>query len=97
MRRFQARALTVVLVFALLLVARAAWNVSRAWSSAAAKRDDAKTAQVELEMRKAALEAEIASLRTARGRDEAYREKFPVAKPGERVLLIVDEATSTGR
>lgn len=43
----------------------------------------------ELEARRAALEANLASLATARGQDAAIRTAFGVARPGEEVIVVV--------
>jgi len=42
-----------------------------------------------LEKRKIALEANLAALATARGRDSAIRTAFGVARPGEEVIVVV--------
>lgn len=41
--------------------------------------------------RKAFLEAEVERLKSERGIEEEVRTKFPVSKPGEDVIVIVDE------
>lgn len=50
-----------------------------------------------LEERRTALEANLASLGTARGLDSAIRTSFGVARPGEEVVVVVPlpPATST--
>jgi cell division protein FtsB len=45
----------------------------------------------ELDARKAKLEAQVQYLKTDIGREDELREKFNVKRPGERVLVIVDE------
>ncbi len=42
-----------------------------------------------LEERKVALEANLAALETARGKDAAIRTAFRVARPGEEVIVVV--------
>jgi cell division protein FtsB len=51
----------------------------------------------ELEARKAALSANLATLATARGQDAAIRTAFGVARPGEEVIVVVppDQKTPT--
>ncbi|MDP2654997.1 MAG: hypothetical protein Q8P17_00310 [bacterium] len=48
-----------------------------------------------LEERKIALEANLAALETARGRDSAIRTAFGVARPGEEVIVVVPPAAAT--
>jgi hypothetical protein len=48
-----------------------------------------------LEERKATLEANLAALATARGKDAAIRTTFGVARPGEEVIVVVPPATAT--
>lgn len=49
----------------------------------------------EIEARKAALEADIAALATARGQDAAIRTAFGVARPGEEVIVVVPPEPKT--
>ena len=51
----------------------------------------------ELEIRKSELEAAVARLQTESGIEEEARKKFNVRKPGEKVLVIVDKETETGK
>jgi len=44
---------------------------------------------VELEGRKSLLESELSRLETESGKEEAVRKEFDIAKPGEKVLVIV--------
>lgn len=48
-----------------------------------------------LEERKAILEANLAALETARGKDAAIRTAFGVARPGEEVIVVVPSETAT--
>ncbi len=48
-----------------------------------------------LEARKASLEANLASLGTARGHDAAIRTAFGVARPGEEVIVVVPPVAAT--
>lgn len=55
---------------------------------------DLKSVQAEvanLQEQKAFLDAKLSRLRTSAGLDEEIRKNFPVAKPGERVIMIVDD------
>ena len=60
--------------------------------------DEARKAQRQyqaLEERKVALEANLAALATARGKDSAIRTAFGVARPGEEVIVVVPPETPT--
>ena len=48
-----------------------------------------------LEGRRAALEANLAALDTARGKDAAIRTAFSVARPGEEVIVVVPPSVAT--
>lgn len=81
------------LIGALLLVAF--WLVTLIWGLAdkayiaVSQANEAKFQYKELEDRKAILEANLAALNTARGKDAAIRTAFQVARPGEEVIVVV--------
>ena len=87
-----------LLIGVLLLIAF--WLVSLIWRLA----EKAQVAVVEahrverqyktLEERRALLEADLAALLTARGKDAAIRTTFSVARPGEEVIVVVPPATT---
>lgn len=56
------------------------------------RRDTAAAELAELEEREQYLTAEIERLQTARGLEAEVREKFDVAKEGEKVIVILEEA-----
>ena len=49
----------------------------------------------ELESQKENLLAEIAKLNTEDGKEESIREKFPVAKEGEGVIVIIEDKSQS--
>ena len=49
----------------------------------------------ELEERKTFLEQEIEGLKTPEGQERAFREQFGAAKPGEQVIVLVDDPGSS--
>lgn len=83
----------------LLLVAF--WLASLVWGIAGKARiavDEAHKAQRQyraLEQRRAVLEASVAALETARGRDSAIRTSFGVARPGEEIIVVVPPSPAT--
>jgi len=44
-----------------------------------------------LETKKVQLEASVKRLQTESGAEEAIRDKFPVRKPGEQTVIIIEE------
>ena len=87
------------LIGILLLVAF--WLASLIWGLAGKAQiavDEAHKAQRRyqaLEERKTILEANLAALETARGRDAAIRTSFGVARPGEEIIVVVPSETAT--
>ncbi len=51
--------------------------------------NDVKRQYKSLEIRKATLEANLATLSTKQGKDAAIRTAFGVARPGEEVIVVV--------
>jgi cell division protein FtsB len=98
MRRLvYSRPVIVVLVIIIVLLARPVWKI---WlKSRAVAREQAQVAAElkELELRRDFLEQEIAALQTPRGIEGEIREKFPVVKEGEKVIIVDggDESTTT--
>jgi cell division protein FtsB len=82
----------VLLPFALLLLflASGVWNVYSKEREARERRDRKVAELAELEQRATALETEIEKLSSERGREAEVREKFEVAREGERVIVIVE-------
>jgi len=80
----------VVLGIALLFGFRATWGVYQKEREARANVVDAREELTELQDRERFLREEIARLSTERGVEEEIRKKFPVAKEGEEVAIIVD-------
>lgn len=71
------------------------WSLAGKASVAIRQEQDAKRQYEALEARKGTLEANLAELDTPRGKDEAIREAFGVAKAGEEVIVVVPPATTT--
>src|SRR3989344_1624913 len=55
------------------------------------KSEEIKEEMAKLEKRNAELAAEAARLESESGREEEIRKRFDVAKPGEKILVIVDK------
>ncbi len=85
---------TIVLlgVFA-LLVARSAWGMYQKSTEALAKRDKAQEELRMVQERKKVLEADISRFSTPRGQEGEIRDRYMVAKDGEKVIIIADPET----
>ena len=81
----------IVLVALVFFLARAVWgvylknNISRQVREAAVRQIN------ELEARKAELEEKLRELESPEGLEAEIRDKLPVAKPGEEVIIIVND------
>lgn len=90
-RKLWTRFSIIFLIVGGLLLARSVWNIYEKQATADTSRLAAVRRLRELEARKTELEKELSRLSTERGIEEELREKFPVAKEGENVVVIVDE------
>ena len=82
----------MAILFILLLIF--AWSVIVFMGKMSITRENKKIAEsqvTELEEQKLKLTAEIAKLGTSSGIEESIREKFPVVKEGEGVIIIVED------
>lgn len=105
MREFQAkkkvrRVLYSKGVIALMLIvfvflANATWSVFKKERASAANVIQAKREYDKLNERNVTLNSEIKRLSTNEGIEEEIRSKYSVSKPGEHMLVIVDNATTT--
>ena len=73
-----------------LLVARGAWGMYEKSVEAKAKRDKALGELQTLEGYATQLNRDISALSTARGQEGQIRDRFMVAKEGERVIVVTD-------
>lgn len=76
-----------------LVVANGAWNIYQKATIARAERDRAERSLADLAARTTELQASLARLESERGIEEDVRQKFTVARPGEDVVVIVDDGT----
>jgi len=74
-----------------VFLAGATWDVYQKEQNAARELDAALTAQKNLEEREKNLSEDLASLASERGMEAEFRERFPVAKSGEEVIVLVDQ------
>ena len=82
----------LLLVFALLvLVGKATWNLYAKERESRRNLDRVEAELLGLQLREEHLRADIARLKTPEGIEEEIREQFQVAKPGERMVVLVPD------
>jgi cell division protein FtsB len=84
----------LVLILLFLLVSKASWNAYQNVRYTRANLERVQNDREELLERKRFIEEESAVLSSDEGLEEIIRERLPVAKEGERVIIIVDEKES---
>ncbi|RJQ31299.1 hypothetical protein C4572_02600 [Candidatus Parcubacteria bacterium] len=67
------------------------FKVYRTSKRSLAKNEDIKRQLAEMEIRKNEMEERISVLESDSGREEEIRRRFNVAKPGEKMLVILDK------
>jgi cell division protein FtsB len=87
------KASLIALGILLFFVASGAWNIYQKAVIARSERDRAERALVDLQVRTAELTASLARLQSDQGVEEDVRQKFTVAKPGEDVVVVVDDTS----
>jgi cell division protein FtsB len=88
-RRFVYAKPTILLMVVLsVLSLRGAWNMYEKSKEAKANRDKAVAEMTALAAREAELKSDITDLSSSRGQEEEIRNRFMVAKDGEKVIII---------
>lgn len=97
-RRARIGALLILVIFA----GSAVWNIWAKEQDSRVMRDRAQQELSDLQTQESRLHADIGSLQTERGKEEALRQQYEVGKPGEKLIIIVEpdkpqvvEATSS--
>lgn len=89
--RLFGRRLLILGLLALLAVALSGvWGAYRKERESRALRREAEVQLSDLSIRQAELDAEIANLQSDRGKEEALRQQYALAKKGEGLIIIVD-------
>lgn len=89
-----AGALLLLLVTAGMV--RAAWDMYGRLKVATAGQQDAEAEFHNLQTQEANVSQSVQELSTSRGQEAILREHYGVVKPGEGVIQIVDQASTTG-
>jgi len=87
-RAIYAKPTIILLGIFVLFIARGAWAMYQKSEDAIVKRDSAQENLRVLESRAEELRADIERLSTDRGQEAAIRDRFMVAKEGEKVIII---------
>ena len=85
----------IVLALVILYFSRSVWGVYERWNRNRKERNEAQSRYQNLEKRNKELEASVAGLKTERGWEAEVRKNFQVAKPGEELIIILDEEADT--
>jgi cell division protein FtsB len=95
LRRFlYAKPTILALAFVVVLLCRGVWGVYQKSAEAVARRDKAAMELDNIVAREKELHADIARLSTWEGVEAEIRDRFMVAKAGEKVMIIADPAAS---
>lgn len=87
-RTLYAKPTIFVLAVVLFFAVHAAWGMYEKSREASQKRDKATAELVELKQREKSLTEDVARLSTDRGVEDEIRNRFMVAKDGEKVMII---------
>jgi cell division protein FtsB len=85
----------VVLLCVTVGMVRAAWDMFGRLNIATAGQQDAEAQLANLETQKATITASVEQLSSSRGQEALMREHYGVVRPGEGVIQIVDNASTT--
>ena len=77
-----------------LFLALAVWDVRGKQRLAYEERENARIALLEINERHQTLSANVENFESDRGLEEEFRKRFPVAKEGEEVIVLVDAPVS---
>lgn len=89
-RVIYAKPTIIILALLVALLTRGAWGVYQKSKEAVAKNEKAQDELAGLLAREEELKEDIARLSSAEGIEEEIRERFMVAKEGEKVMIITD-------
>ncbi len=94
-RFLHSRYAIIVLVVVCLLVARGVWSAYGKYEKSKEIADRARADLASLQTRQDSLSGEIDALATPEGKEREIRDRFGVVKPGEKMVVLVDDASAT--
>ena len=80
-----------ILLFVTFLLVRGIWNLYAKYDRSSNERNLSASKLNEAKQHLGELETKVNSLDTARGKEEEWRRNYQVAKPGEKVIIIVPD------
>ncbi len=87
---------TIFILFVVVIfLARSTYSIYKKEQLSSANYNETKKEYDSLKERQTMLSSEISSLKTDTGIEEEIRSKFNVAKPGETVVVVVDNTASS--
>jgi cell division protein FtsB len=96
LRRFlYSRITLIILIIIIALVLKAVWGVYEKQRMTADNLSKAAANFQDLQAREKMLSSEINRLNTVGGTEEEIRDKYGLVKPGEEVITVVDNASSS--
>lgn len=87
---FYTKPVLFILLVLFVLLSLSLYNVYGKYRQVKIKRDIAEQAVLKSKADEAAMVAKVESLKTEQGIENYLRSQYPVAKPGEQVILITD-------
>ncbi|MGB2580304.1 MAG: hypothetical protein WBC83_01260 [Minisyncoccia bacterium] len=87
----------LVLFVILLIVGKGAWNVYKKAEIARSERDIALRYITQLETRNADMQSSLEHFKNNSGIEEEVRQKYTVARPGEEIVVVVDDDVKKGK
>lgn len=94
--RLFARRLMLLALFILAIIALSGvWNIYQKERESSALKQQAQAQFADLETREQQLHTDIATLKTDRGMEAALRQQYTMGKSGEKLIVIIDPATTT--
>lgn len=82
---------TVVVLVLFVVVTKAAWNAFQKEKQSQENLAETRRELLRIEERFFSISEDVDNLRTDRGMEAAIREKFPVAKEGEKIIVILND------
>lgn len=89
-RAIYAKPTILILVVLIVITLRGVWGMYEKNQEATIKRDKATAELVAIQIREKQLNEDIARLSTERGQEEEIRNRFMVAKEGEKVIIVTE-------
>lgn len=81
-----------ILAVFLFVVSNGAWRIYQKAAIARTERDRAAQSLADLQARTTELQTSLARIQSQRGVEEDVRKKYTVARPGEDVVVVVDDS-----